>query len=409
MYYLYKKNKTKNLLKGLFSPFIIIIIIVIIILNPKNIVKAAITGVDIWFYTVLPALLPFFILSEITIKLGIVNFIGSLLSPIMRPLFNVPGEGAFVFAMSITSGYPVGAKLISNLRLENKISSTEAQRLASFCSTSGPLFMIGAVAVGMFNSESLGLLIIVSHYIGAIAVGLIFRFYKHNNLSNYNNKKKLNNIKSSFNNLISEKNFGLLLSQSVQDGMQTILIVGGFIIFYSVIIETIDMLGIISIVSNILNVFNINLDPIILKGLIFGLIEITNGCKILSESNFQYSIYTISLVTFLIGWSGFSIHSQTVSFFSKTDIKSNIYILGKLFHGIISSLFCFILYPFLFNKTFETFNVYKSNILTTNYFEPFIDNLATSFKLNLFIIIILLFSSIIIRLFFNIKRYTYKS
>jgi len=49
--------------------------------------------------------------------------------------------------------------------------------LPSFCSTSGPLFMIGAVAVGMFKNPLLGPLIALSHYLGALTVGLIFRFY----------------------------------------------------------------------------------------------------------------------------------------------------------------------------------------------------------------------------------------
>ena len=37
-----------------------------------------------------------------------------LLSKIMRPLFNVPGEGAYAFIMGVISGYPVGAKIVSD-------------------------------------------------------------------------------------------------------------------------------------------------------------------------------------------------------------------------------------------------------------------------------------------------------
>ena len=34
----------------------------------------------------------------------------------MRPIFNVPGEGAFALLMGIISGYPMGAKIIANLK-----------------------------------------------------------------------------------------------------------------------------------------------------------------------------------------------------------------------------------------------------------------------------------------------------
>lgn len=32
----------------------------------------------------------------------------------MKPLFNIPGEGAYAFIMGIISGYPVGAKIVTD-------------------------------------------------------------------------------------------------------------------------------------------------------------------------------------------------------------------------------------------------------------------------------------------------------
>ncbi len=69
---------------------ITIFIILSLIVFPKNTIDAAVDGINIWFYTVLPSLLPFFISAEVLIGLGIVNFIGTLLSPIMKPIFNLP-------------------------------------------------------------------------------------------------------------------------------------------------------------------------------------------------------------------------------------------------------------------------------------------------------------------------------
>ena len=36
---------------------------------------------------------------------------------------------------------------------QKEISKFETQRLVSFCSTSGPLFIVGAVATGMFKNH----------------------------------------------------------------------------------------------------------------------------------------------------------------------------------------------------------------------------------------------------------------
>ena len=96
--------------------------------------------------------------------LGVVHFMGVLLEPIMRPVFNVPGTGAFVMAMGYTSGAPIGTMLSVELRKKNLCTRMEAERLMSFTNNSSPLFIFGAVAVGMFNNPALGLILAFSHY-----------------------------------------------------------------------------------------------------------------------------------------------------------------------------------------------------------------------------------------------------
>lgn len=138
---LYKKVKFIALVS------IVFLMVFFILIYPSDIIEATRSGILLWANVVLPSLLPFFIGAELLVGLGLVKFIGVLIEPIIRPIFNVPGEASFIFAMSITSGYPIGVKLTSNLRRNNVITQSEAQRIISFCSTSGPLFMIGAVAM----------------------------------------------------------------------------------------------------------------------------------------------------------------------------------------------------------------------------------------------------------------------
>lgn len=130
-----------------------------------------------WWNIVFPSLLPFFIVSEILISIGVVRFIGVFLEPLMRPVFKVPGAGGFVWAMGMASGFPAGAKLTARLRQENQISRHEAERLVSFSNSSNPLFIFGAVSIGFFQDKNLGLLLAVSHYLGNVFVGLTMRFW----------------------------------------------------------------------------------------------------------------------------------------------------------------------------------------------------------------------------------------
>lgn len=110
------KPKHKEVLIKLLFFLVIVIALTGIIINPKLSLNSAHTGLSIWFNIVLPSLLPFFIISEILIGIGFLDFLGKLLKPFMLPIFNVPGEGIFPLTMSLLSGYPVGAKLTSRLR-----------------------------------------------------------------------------------------------------------------------------------------------------------------------------------------------------------------------------------------------------------------------------------------------------
>lgn len=69
-----------------------------LVLFPETALESAKEGMHLFLNVVFPSLLPFFILSEIMLGLGVVHFIGVLFEPLMRPLFNVP-EKALSFSV----------------------------------------------------------------------------------------------------------------------------------------------------------------------------------------------------------------------------------------------------------------------------------------------------------------------
>jgi len=361
--FLYKKkpraySRLGSFISTYFFIGIVVCLVFSIVLFPSESVNAAYNGLMVWFTVVLPALLPFFIGSELLIRLGVIKFIGVLLEPMMRPLFNVPGIGSFAFAMSITSGYPVGAKIVSRLRLNNEITKIEAQRLIAFCSTSGPLFMIGAVSVGMFSSAELGILIALSHYLSIILIGILFRFYKSkSDLSSFKSSK-YSPVRNAFvelrNHQKDSEPIGIHLGNAVRESINTMLLVGGFIVLFSVIIEILKIVGFITVAAKIMSIilipFNFNLE--FLEAITTGLFEITIGCKMLSEVYSTGLVLKIAAASFIISWSGFSIHAQCISIISETDINTKLYMVSKFLHGILSFVLTLLIYP-LFTRFFD--------------------------------------------------------
>jgi nucleoside recognition membrane protein YjiH len=103
-------------LKILIGAALVCLLTLSLVFYPKEAVDAATAGLKVFWEIVLPSLLPFFVLSEIMLGMGVVHFIGVLLEPLMRPLFNVPGVGAFALSMGLAAGYPMDAVITGKFR-----------------------------------------------------------------------------------------------------------------------------------------------------------------------------------------------------------------------------------------------------------------------------------------------------
>lgn len=360
-----------------FLPKVIVLLLIIgIIIFPNDSIEAAANGIHIWVNILMPSLLPFIIGANLIVSLRVVDIIGAIINPITQLVFNISGKSALVFAISAVSGYPVGARLASDLRLKQDISQYEGQRLVSFCSTSGPLFIIGAVAVGMLKDASLGYVMLICHYLGAITVGLLFRRYG-NEKRGRSNITIVNNIKYIIN--TPEKDgFFISFGNAVISGVNTLLAVGGFVIIFSVVFKILTLFnvidGISSVICFLLSFLGITKE--VCSAFISGLFEITIGCNNIANITYIPEAIKASLCSFIIGFSGLSILAQCCSFIAKTDIKTNIYIFNKFLHGTFAALYTFLLYPLSKNylpvSNFSSIydSVYNNNVLN-HYFYNF--------------------------------------
>jgi sporulation integral membrane protein YlbJ len=340
-----------------YLPAIIAVLITIsLVLYPKEAFEASINGLAIWWNIVFPALLPFFILSQVLIGLGVVHFLGVLLEPIMRPLFNVPGSGSFVMAMGLASGFPLGAVLTTKLRRDNLCNKTEAERLLSFVNTADPLFMFGAVAVGMLHQPEAGLAIAAAHYLSSVSVGLIMRFYKSRETkitgraTETKKKMQINIFQQALAALIKAREkdgrpIGKLLGDTIRDSINTLLLIGGFIILFSVIMAILNLTGLTGyLVLGISRILApLGLDAALAPALINGFMEIDLGCQVAGTIPHVAMDQKIIAVSAIIAWSGLSVHAQVASIISSTDISIVPYLFGRIIQAALAVLYCILL------------------------------------------------------------------
>jgi len=311
------KRKLNNYSNILFILGILSCIAVIVVL-PEISMNSFLEGIRIWGTKVLPSLLPFFLLTKLLSYTNFVGTVGKFLTPITQKLYGVGGVSGYIYVMSIVSGYPVGAKLTSDFYKNGILNSRQASTITSFTSTSGPLFILGSVAIGLFGDVKLGIIILISHYLGAIINGFIYRS-KNSAIPHTQSTLKSDNF----------------LNDSMVSSISSIMVVGGFIALFYMIISICHTCHIFSPLANILE--HIGIDSEISTSFLYGLIEVTTGCIYLSKLSLPF-ILKGSLLSFLVSFGGLSIHAQAYCFLKNFNMSYFYFLLQKFTQAIISTI-----------------------------------------------------------------------
>ena len=288
-------------LKRNFLTFLFIFFTLGLLIFSNTNLPAVKSGLELWVTSVIPSLFPFFVATELLQNTSIISYLGRLLDKFMKPIFNISGEGAFCFIMGLISGYPVGAKIACDFRKNDICSKEECERLLSFTNNSGPLFILGTVGILMYKNSTIGFLLLFTHVLASITVGILFGFWKKGKKSKgYKSFSKYN--KKVFNNNVSLSNLGEILSKSITTSISTILLIGGFIVVFASIISILKSSGILNMLSTILTpLFNtLNIDISFISPLLTGFLEITSGISSISNISVRKISLNIIFTSFLL-------------------------------------------------------------------------------------------------------------
>ena len=184
----------------------------------------------------IPSIFPFLVCSNILVSLGAADKISKYAGKITRPLFSVGGSGALPIVLGFLSGYPCGAATVCSLYKNGSLTKNEANRLLAFSNNSGPLFIISAVGLGIFSSTSAGVILYVSHVLGAILCGIIFSFFA---------KKQESGTQQFAASAINSEN-------SISRAAESMLSLCGTVVFFSVVLSILRQSGVISFLTSFL-------------------------------------------------------------------------------------------------------------------------------------------------------------
>ena len=303
--------------------------IVMIIVNPTLCINSTLSGAKLFFYKVFPSLFTFLIISTLIVSCNGVELYSKIFGlPLCRPL-KLPKQCSLVLIISVLCGYPMGAKYCCELYENNYIDLETCQRLLNIATNASPIFLIGAVGTAMLKTPLLGYLLLISNILSCIFMSFILP------------QKQFNSIKKNAPKSISE-NFGSILKTCIDNSIKNSLSIGGFVILFSVINSFIKSSIIFNTALNKIS-FLINIPKDAIEGLLLGLIEMTNGCSLISSAPVNM-YYKLGIISFLVSFSGASIITQVYSFTYKFELSMKKYVFRKAVQGFISAILSFMLY-----------------------------------------------------------------
>ncbi|GIP33002.1 nucleoside recognition domain-containing protein [Paenibacillus sp. J2TS4] len=329
-----------------------VILVLFIIMYPDQVFKSSLNGLTLWWNVVFPGLLPFLILSEMMTGLGLVHALGSLLESAMRWVFRLPGAGGWALALGLTAGFPAGADATGKLIRGRLINAAEAQRLLAVSHLCSPMVMIAVIGVGFLQSAETGFLIAVIHYLSALIMGITLRLLYKDGQANKAPEDRSRSLQNQLGLLRRSawsmrsahqedgRTFGKLLGDSVTSAAQTLLAIGGYIILFSVIHRVLVLaFGPFLAAEPITTYLAGLLDPYL--G-VFGTSQWSSSPLVQS-----------AVIGAILGWSGFSLHAQTISLAKADGIRYFPFMFARLLHAA----YAFILTVLLWKPLTSTFGI----------------------------------------------------
>lgn len=300
-------------------PALIAGVLLLFLSSPVRYANAVSEGISLWAVNVLPSTFPFLFFTALLSEQKIFSRIVGAMSPVFGKVFRISGAGGCAMLLSMVSGYPVGARTMSDFYTRRLLDENEQTRLSCLCTTSGPIFLIGVVGGTMYQSYRAGIVLYLSHILAVAVVGFFLRFTGKS---------------ACVCTALPRRNDGS--SDRLWSAIVSVLCVGGWIALYNLLGQ----------MAADLHLFDL---PVLLlpdgvgkpvSDFLRGLLEMTVGCHLLSA---EHTPLSLACSCFLVTFGGLCVLTQQISFLKATKVKLPLFLLGKCVQAILAFFICLLL------------------------------------------------------------------
>ncbi len=302
----------------LFKTLAYLLLILVILSRPDATFRYAYEGLYQWAAKMVPTLFPFMMISSIMVYSGADLELGSMLSRILKKIYKYSSFGLYAIFMGFFCGFPMGAKVVSELYDNDKISKSEANTLLAFCNNIGPAYFVGIIIPILHECGYQNTLPFVFGMYGIPAVyGIVMGFL-------HTDHHASNEIKPQ--SAQSHSSLAATLKKSCMDNTQALIILGGYITFTNAFRIFLDFMPFSHNSKNVLSSF----------------LEIIGGVQAIYTTTLIPAQKVFWMMTALC-FGGVSCILQTSSFLEKSALSLEYYLKHKVLITLLSAIYYFVL------------------------------------------------------------------
>ncbi|MEG0854253.1 MAG: hypothetical protein RSF82_10300 [Angelakisella sp.] len=282
----------------------------------------------------IPSLFPFMVLAAFVPATAAGRLAATPFGLVGRLLYGLPRETSRILApallMSWIGGYPAGARTLSALVEQKRLSPENAGRALCFCVNSGPAFMVTVVGAGIFGSARIGLLLFVSQLVaGALTARILL------------GRRALGTLPPRQVSQAADQPVSVALVSSVSSGAAGMISICAFVLICGGLAALLNSSGVLAVVAHgVQNAMGGRLSESAAFTLINGSIEICMGCAGAQQLE---PMQALLVLPFLLSFSGLSCICQVTAMSGGQNIPMGKFLLSRPIHGLLTQLIAWLL------------------------------------------------------------------
>jgi nucleoside recognition membrane protein YjiH len=145
--------------------------------------------------------------------------------------------------------------------------------------------------------------------------------------------------------ILDGRPLGLLLKQAVESSLRLVFIIGGLVVFFSVVLELLTLSHVMNVLYLLINqvLTLLGLPETLSSAIVNGFFEVTLGAKSAGEAGSDIAlVHKAAIASFVLAWGGLSVHAQIVSILSHTDLRYRPFFIARLLQGFIASVLIYL-------------------------------------------------------------------